>query len=130
MDLRTVLKADAVTRGLMGCPLLIGAETLKTLTARNAGFLSGTGVMLLVVFGSIVFVARSPSIRPWTVYSIILGNAAWVIASIGLPLIGIITPNAAGWVLLIVQAIGVVAFVVLETSTASARTHMNGGATT
>ncbi|MGB5840045.1 MAG: hypothetical protein WBG98_06755, partial [Brucella anthropi] len=50
----------------------------------------------------------------WAVNLVILGNGAWVAASLFLPVAGMIFPNLFGWVFLVGQAAAVTVLTWLE----------------
>jgi len=50
----------------------------------------------------------------WAARLVIAGNAAWVLASVALPAIGLARPNALGWAFLLGQAAVVALLAKLE----------------
>ncbi|MFY0735321.1 MULTISPECIES: hypothetical protein [Aurantimonas] len=116
--LRTLLTLDAVTCTVMGGLLLAASGPIASVTQIPAGFLSGAGMLLLPIAAFMVAVARLRPIPGWAAHMVVLGNALWVVASVALPVSGVLAPNLPGWICLLAQA-GVVALLaVLEFETA------------
>lgn len=119
-NLRTLLRADAATCGVMGLALIAGASSLAKWTGIEAGFLVGAGALLLPISVFMLVTAQMRPLRLPAVHTVILGNAAWVVASLAIPLSGVIAPNALGWLFIGVQAIGVALLSALEMSATAA----------
>lgn len=122
LTLRPLLIIDAATCAAMGLALSIGAAALSALTGLPAALLFYAGLSLLPIAVFMALVARRP--HPGTVRLAVLGNAAWVAASLLLlasgPLFSWVAPNALGIALVSVQAIGVAALSLLEQTAARA----------
>jgi hypothetical protein len=104
-SLVTLLNLDALTCASMGAALIGGANLIAGWTDIAAAFLFWTGVILLPIAAFMAISARLKPVSGWAVNIVILGNLGWSIASIVLPVAGIISPNFLGWVLVIGQAI-------------------------
>jgi len=109
-NLRWVLGFDAATCLVMGVLLVAAAAPLASLVALPQALLFWAGIVL---FPSAALMAGAAALpRPALVWLVVLGNAAWVIASLGVLLA--LQPNALGIVFVLVQAAVVVALLVLE----------------
>jgi len=113
-SLRTLLLVDAVTCGVMGGLLALGAGTLGPLTAIPPALLYYAGLGLLPIAAFMTVVATRPVIQPAAAWLIIAGNALWVMGSLLLVVTGWITPNALGTTFVVAQALVVVLLAVLE----------------
>ena len=112
--LRSILRLDGVACLAMGVGMAALAPTLGAFTDLAPSVLLGAGVVLLPTGTFILAVAQRREIPAKGVALIVLGNAAWVLASIALPLLGLVQPNAIGWVLLLGQAAAVAGLTALE----------------
>lgn len=108
--LRWLLGLDAATCLAMGVLLIAATTPLATLLALPPTLLSGAGIVLLASAAGIACAAALP--RPPLVWLVIVGNAAWVLASVGVLLA--LEPNAAGTAFVLVQAAAVAGLLVLE----------------
>jgi hypothetical protein len=111
-SLRWVLGLDAATCAVMGALLVAAAAPLAGLFGLPQMLLFWAGVVL---FPCAVLMAASAALRPpppAMVWLVILGNAAWVIASLGVLIV--FAPNGLGSAFVTVQALAVVVLLVLE----------------
>jgi hypothetical protein len=69
---------------------------------------------LLPFVAYVAYVAGREQLVPATVWIVILVNALWVIASVGLLLSGWVTPNGLGMAFVVVQAVAVGLFAELQ----------------
>ncbi|GGA62686.1 hypothetical protein [Pelagibacterium lentulum] len=118
MTLKNILALDAATCALMGIALAAAAPTLSPLLTLPQDLLFYAGLLLLPIAGFMAILARQA--QPWStgVWLVILGNAAWVLASI--VVLATTGPNMLGAVFLTFQA-GVVAMLALAEFKAVAR---------
>ena len=114
LDLGTTLALDGVASLVMGAGLAGFASALGSLTDLPPAFLGMAGLLLLPVGASILAVASRREIPGWGVTVVLAGNAARVAASLALPLIGLVRPNAFGLVLVLGQAAAVAVLAGLE----------------
>lgn len=112
--LRRVLLVDAAACALIGALLTAAAGTIAGWTALPHSLLLIAGVALLPVGAFIGFVATRARISEPAVWLIIVGNGAWVVASIWLLLAAGLSPNALGYVLVGGQAFAVGVLAELE----------------
>jgi hypothetical protein len=100
----------------MGLLLVFASGLVGRLTLIPAPLLFWSGVLLLPIAGFMAVTALTLAAPVWAVPVIVTGNALWVIVSLGLPLSGLIVPNALGWAFLLGQAAVVALFAWLEWS--------------
>lgn len=112
--LRKVLLIDAATCLATGLALVFGADAIAGLTQLPRALLLSAGASLLPVAAFIAFVAtRSPLWRPG-VWLVIIGNTAWIAASLWLAFGAGIAANGLGVGLVLVQAAAVGVLTELE----------------
>ena len=110
MLLRNTLLVDAATCVATGALLALGAAPLSGLLGLPADLLRYAGVSLFPIAAFMVWAAlRRQAPAVWIV---ILGNAAWVLASV-VVLFGF-SPTVLGYVFVIVQAVAVALLAELE----------------
>ena len=104
LSLRNLLNLDALTCSIMGVALIAASEPLSAWTDLPPSLLFWAGILLLPISAFMAVSARFIPVPSWAANFVVLGNCAWVLASLALPLAGWIHPNALGWVLLGGQA--------------------------
>lgn len=112
--LRQALLADAVISGAMGLLLLLGAGFLAGLLDLPMELLRTAGLVLLPFVAFVAYVATRENPARGAVWAVIVINALWVVASIGLLLSGWVAPNGLGITFVIVQALAVGLFAELQ----------------
>jgi hypothetical protein len=112
--LRLALKLDAVVTGANGAAYVIAADPLGDLLGLSPALLRGTGAFLLAFAAAVWLTATRPSIPRAAVYAIVVANAVWAIDSIVTAIAGWGTPEAAGTVWIVLQAIVVAGFAELQ----------------
>ena len=112
--LRNVLMLDAATCVATGLLMALGADFLAGLTLLPPELLRPEGLSLLPIAAFIGFVATRARLPRAGVWLVILGNAAWVAASLWLLFGAAISPNALGYVFVAVQALAVAVLAELE----------------
>lgn len=120
LRLSSLLALDAATCAAMGILLLGAARPLAAATDIPAGLLTGAGALLLPIAVFMAILSRMNTVPRWGVNMVLLGNLGWVIASIALPLTGVISPNLIGWIALLGQAVAVAVLTGLERDAANA----------
>lgn len=113
-SLRTLLLVDAVTCGVMGAFLTLGADALGSLTRIPPALLLYAGLSLFPIAAFMAVIATRPVIQPAAARFIIAGNGLWVVASLMLVLAGWIAPNPLGTALIVAQALVVAVLTILE----------------
>ena len=120
--LRRLLLTDAATCAAMGLALDLGAAPLASLTGLPAPLLLAAGLSLLPIAVFMALVAWRP--HPAAVRLVVLGNAAWVAASLLLlvsgPLTGWAAANGLGVAFVLAQALAVAGLALLEQAAARA----------
>jgi hypothetical protein len=116
-SLQSILTLDAATCAVIGVVLLGASDLVASLTLVPAALLSWAGLLLLPIAGFMAFFTRTPIVPTWAVQLIVLGNLSWVLVSVALPVLGLITPNAFGWIFLCAKAAVVAIFAGFEWST-------------
>lgn len=112
--LRNVLMLDAATCVATGLLMALGADFLAGLTLLPPELLRPAGLSLLPIAAFIGFVATRARLPRAGVWLVILGNAAWVAASLWVLFGAAISPNALGYVFVAVQALAVAVLAELE----------------
>jgi hypothetical protein len=110
--LRLALRLDAVVTGLNGAAYLLAASPLADLLGLPAGWLLGTGVFLLAYAAAVWLVDTRPT--PPAVRTVVAANALWAAGSVVVVLAGLGSPTTVGAVWLVLQALVVAAFAVLQ----------------
>lgn len=114
LSLKTLLRIDAATCLAMGLALVSASGPISALIGVPAGLLFWAGAALLPIAAFMLMTAAS--IRPpvLAVALVLVGNLGWALASIALPLAGVISPNPLGYGFLVLQAIAVLVLTELE----------------
>jgi hypothetical protein len=112
MTINKILAFDALTCALMGVVLTLSAGALAPLLALPHVLLFYAGCVLFPIAIFMAVLARQD--RPWAagVWLVIVGNAAWVLASIAVLLLT--DPNMLGVSFLAAQAIVVAVLALAE----------------
>ncbi|UES37050.1 hypothetical protein [Roseibium aggregatum] len=114
IPLQVVLRFDALTCAVMGV-LLVGASGwIAGLTALPGDLLFWAGLALFPVAVFMGVFAFAGQVPVWASSLVVAGNLLWVLASLLLPLTGLIAPNVLGWAFLLAQAVVVLCFTWLE----------------
>jgi hypothetical protein len=114
LDLRAVLRLDAVASGTLGLAATAGAGVLDTALGLPSSLLLGVGVFLVVYAAGLVALAgRTVIPRPAT-WVVVLGNSAWVLASLGLVVGAWDRLTVLGAVIVLAQAAAVAVFADLQ----------------
>ena len=112
--LRRVLILDAISAGGMGVLALLLADPIGALLNLPATFLSQIGWVLVPFAAFVGYVASRPTLSATAVWVIIGLNILWVIDSALVLLTGWVQPNAAGYAVVIAQALAVAVLTELE----------------
>ena len=112
--LRTVLLIDAATCVVTGAVMAFGATPIDTLTnvPRELLFYSGLSLFPIAAFIALVGTRTAPPAPG--VWLVILGNVAWVAASVWVLLGGMADPNTLGIAFIVFQALAVAVLAELE----------------
>lgn len=112
MTLNKILAFDALTCALMGILLLALAGWLSALLALPQDLLFYAGGLLLPIAAFMAVLSRQAT--PWApgVWLVVIGNFAWVAAS--LAVLPLTSPNLLGTLFVLAQAVVVAALAVAE----------------
>ncbi|WP_264210698.1 hypothetical protein [Leisingera thetidis] len=94
--------------------LIPGSGPVAQLTQISAPLLFWAGLLLIPVAGFMAACARADHVPVWAAKVVVAGNALWVLASLALPLAGLIAPNGLGWSFVLIQAAAVALLAGLE----------------
>ncbi len=112
--LKWSLVVDAAASASMAVLHLAAPDLLVRLLALPRSLLVETGMFLLAYVALLLLLARSGRVWATVVIAVVAGNAAWAIASLLLPTSGLVAANAWGVVYIVMQAIAVAAFAVVQ----------------
>jgi hypothetical protein len=110
--LRPALILDAAVTGLNGVAYLAAAEPLEDLLGLPAAWLRTAGAVLVAFALLVALASRRPNAG--AVSAIVAVNAAWVVGSLVFALAGWGSPETAGTVWIVLQAIVVAGFAELQ----------------
>jgi hypothetical protein len=111
---RLALKLDAAVSAANGVAYLAIAGPLADLLGLPAGFLRGLGAFLVVYAAAVWLVGARPRLNRTAVLAVILGNAVWTVDSLALVVFGWHDPTTVGTIWVVMQAVVVAAFAVLQ----------------
>jgi len=103
--LRRAIQADAIFSGASAVLLTLGAGTLAPVLNLPETLLLETGLFLIAYAALVGWLGTRPAMPKALVLIVILGNAAWTLASIALLFSGAVTPNLLGELFVAAQAI-------------------------
>jgi hypothetical protein len=103
--LRRVLLADAIFSGLGALIFTFGAGELAPLCDLPEALLRETGIFLIAYTAFVSWLATCQAMPRILVGIVVIGNAAWTLASVALLFSGAVTPNLLGEVVVVAQAI-------------------------
>ena len=112
--LSRILMIDAATCAAMAAVLILAGGPLAAVTGLPVELLFAAGLLLFAVALYMALVSRIGTGSSTLVWLAILGNAAWVAAS--LALFAVVTPTALGVAFVLVQAAAVALLAWLEAS--------------
>ena len=112
--LRRALLADAIFSGVSAVLLTLGASVLASLLNLPLALLRETGLFLVAYAALVGWLGTRQSIPKPLGWIVIVGNAAWALASIALLFSGWVTPNLLGEAAVAMQAIAVGVFAELQ----------------
>ncbi len=103
--LRRALLADAVFSGVSAVGLTFDAGMFAPLLNLPEALLRETGLFLIVYTALVGWLASRSALPKTLVVLVVIGNAAWTVASIALLFSGAVAPNALGEIVVVAQAI-------------------------
>lgn len=112
--LSRALLADAVFSGVSAVGLTLGAGALASFLNLPEALLLETGLFLIAYTALVGWLGTRQSVLKALVLLVIVGNAAWTLASIALLFSGAVTPNLLGEIVVVAQAIATGVFAELQ----------------
>ncbi|MGX4803708.1 hypothetical protein [Bradyrhizobium guangdongense] len=112
--LRRALLADAVFSGIAAIGFTFGAGAFATLFNLPEALLCETGLFLLAYTALVGWLASRIMVPKPLVLLVVTGNAAWTVGSIALLFSGAVSPNVAGELMIVAQAIATGVFAELQ----------------
>ncbi|MGV7212008.1 hypothetical protein [Bradyrhizobium sp. UFLA05-112] len=112
--LRRALFADAIFSGISAVGLTFDASAVASLFNLPEALLRETGLFLIVYAAFVGWLASRSSVPKALVTLVVVGNAAWTAASIALLFSGAVSPNLAGELMVVAQAIATGVFAELQ----------------
>jgi hypothetical protein len=122
--LRFALRSDAVVSGLNGAAYLLLAGPLADLLGFPDAALRAVGVFLLVFAAAVWLVGERPV--PSAVRAVVAANALWSVGSIVVVIADLATPTTIGAVWLVLQALVVAGFAILQLAGLRRRAAVSG----
>jgi len=112
--LRRALLADAVFSGVAAVGFTFGASAFAVLFNLPEALLRETGLFLIAYAALVGWLASRASVAKALVLLVVVGNAAWTVGSVALLLSGAVSPNIAGEIMVVAQAIATGVFAELQ----------------
>ena len=112
--LRRALQADAVFSGISAVIMTLDAGALASFLNLPEALLRETGLFLIAYAALVGWLGSRPSVPKVLVTIVIIGNAAWTLASIALLFSGAVSPNILGEIIIVAQAIATGVFAELQ----------------
>jgi hypothetical protein len=112
--LRLALRLDAVVTGLNGAVYLAGASLLDDLLGLSAGALRVAGAFLLLFAAAVWLVGARSRVSAGAAWAVVVANGLWALGSVVAVLTDAFSPTTLGAVWLVLQAVVVGAFAVLQ----------------
>lgn len=112
--LRRALLADAAFSGVSALAMVLGAGALASLLGLPEALLRETGLFLIAYTALVGWLGTRISVPRPLVMLVVVGNAAWTLASIALLLSGAVSPNLLGTIVILAQAIATGVFAELQ----------------
>jgi hypothetical protein len=112
--LRRALAADAIFSGAGAVIFTLGAGELAPLFDLPEALLRETGLFLIVYAAFVGWLATRQAFPRILAGIVVIGNAAWTLASIALLFSGAVTPNLLGEAAVVAQAIATGIFAELQ----------------
>ena len=112
--LRRALAADAIFSGAGAVIFTLGAGELAPLFDLPEALLRETGLFLIVYAAFVGWLGTRQAFPRILAGIVVIGNAAWTLASIALLFSGAVTPNLLGEAAVVAQAIATGIFAELQ----------------
>ena len=112
--LSRALLADAIFSGVSAVGLTLGASVLAPFLNLPEALLRETGLFLIAYTALVGWLGTRVSVPKALVILVVVGNAAWTLASIALLFSGAVSPNLLGQLVVVAQAIATGVFAELQ----------------
>ena len=112
--LRRALLADAIFSGTAALGLTLGAGAFAALLDLPEALLRESGLFLIAYTALVGWLGTRASVPKALVVLVVVGNAAWTLASIALLFSGAVSPNLLGELVVVAQAIATGVFAELQ----------------
>jgi hypothetical protein len=112
--LRRALLADAIFSGIAAIGLSFDADVFASLFSLPEVVLRETGLFLIAYTALVGWLASRSTVPRALVILVVVGNAAWTVASIALLFSGAVAPNLLGELVVVAQAIAPGVFAELQ----------------
>lgn len=112
--LRRALVADAIFSGVAALGFTFGAGPFASLFNLPQVLLLEVGLFLIAYAAFVGWLGSRPAVQKPMVLLVIIGNAAWTLASIALLFSGAVAPNVLGMAMVVAQAIATGVFAELQ----------------
>ena len=112
--LRRALLADALFSGVAALGFTVGAGTFATVFNLPEALLRETGLFLIAYTALVGWLASRTVVPKPLVLLVVVGNAAWTVGSIALLFSSTVSPNLAGELMIMAQAIATGVFAELQ----------------
>lgn len=112
--LRAALLGDAAASGGMGLLLTAAAHPLASLLVLPEPLLRGAGLVLLPYAGLVAWLGVQPRLLRWMVRGVAGINLLWALDSLLLLALGLAVPNGLGIAFVLLQAVAVLGFALLQ----------------
>jgi hypothetical protein len=112
--LRRALLADAIFSGVAAVGLTLGAGAFAALLNLPEALLRESGLFLIAYTALVGWLGTRASVPKALVVLVVVGNAAWTLASIALLFSGVVSPNVLGELVVVAQAIATGVFAELQ----------------
>ena len=103
--LRRALFADPIFSGVGALMFAFDANELASATQLPQALLRETGLFLIVYTALVGWLATRQTVARPLVLLVIIGNAAWTVASFALLFSGAVQPNWLGEIMVVAQAV-------------------------
>src|SRR5215813_5960566 len=112
--LRRALLADAIFSGISAVVMTLDAGALALFLNLPEALLRETGLFLIAYTALVGWLGTRASVPKALVMIVVVGNAAWTLASIALLFSGAVSPNLLGEIVVVAQAIATGIFAELQ----------------
>ena len=114
IDMRLILKLDAVVTAVNGIAYLLLANPLEDLLGVAPELTRPIGAFLVLFAAGVWVVATRPQVPRPAVATIGMANAVWALGSIAFAAAGVSSPTTVGTVWIVLQALVVAGFAALQ----------------